>query len=108
MVATADLWVYDAENLCVSFFYQVTSVFHLRGGKIKKRVFFGPTYSAPFGTGDATKTDEFSEKFQTANILSQQSRPTHELISGNTRVPTFLSLSLKMAPLCIMLEDHES
>ena len=45
VVATADLWVYNAENLCVSFFYQVTSIFHLRGGEIKKS-FFGPTYYA--------------------------------------------------------------
>ena len=35
MAATADLWVYNAENFCVSFFNQVTSIFHLRGGKIK-------------------------------------------------------------------------
>ena len=41
MVATADLWVYNAENFCVSFFNQVTSIFHLRGGKIKKKVFLG-------------------------------------------------------------------
>ena len=40
MVARADLWVYNAENLCVSFFYQVTSIFHLRGGKINKRYFW--------------------------------------------------------------------
>ena len=38
MVATADLWVYNAENFCVSFFNQVTSIFHLRGGKMKKKV----------------------------------------------------------------------
>ena len=36
VVATADLWVYNAENFCVSFFYQVTSIFHLRRGEIKK------------------------------------------------------------------------
>ena len=41
MVATADLWVYNAENFCVSFFNQVASTFHLRGGKIKKNVFLG-------------------------------------------------------------------
>ena len=41
MVATADLWVYNAENFCVSFFNQVTSIFHLRGGKIKKKFFLG-------------------------------------------------------------------
>ena len=40
MVATADLWVYNAENCCVSFSYQVTSIFHLRGGKIKKKFFW--------------------------------------------------------------------
>ena len=40
MVATADLWVYNAEHLCVSFFYQVASIRHLGGGKIKKS-FFG-------------------------------------------------------------------
>ena len=42
MVATADLWVYNAEKilslffLYFSFFNQVTSIFHLRGGEIKK------------------------------------------------------------------------
>ena len=40
MVATADLLVYNAEILCVSFFNQVTSIFHLRGGKIKKSFFW--------------------------------------------------------------------
>ena len=40
-MATADLWVYNAENLCVSFFYQVTFIFHLRGGKIQKKFFLG-------------------------------------------------------------------
>ena len=40
MVATADLWVYNAENFCVSFFNQVTSIFHLRGGKIRKSFFW--------------------------------------------------------------------
>ena len=35
-MARADLWVYNAENFCVSFFYQVTSIFHLRRGGIKK------------------------------------------------------------------------
>ena len=41
MVAGADLWVYNAENLCVSIFNQVASIFHLRGGKIKKQVSLG-------------------------------------------------------------------
>ena len=40
VVATADLWVYNAENLCVSFFYQVTSIFHLQGGGNKKKYFW--------------------------------------------------------------------
>ena len=40
MVATADLWVYNAENLCVLFFNQVISIFHLQGGKIKKKFFW--------------------------------------------------------------------
>ena len=40
MVATTDLWVYNAENLCVSFFYQVTFIFHLRGKKIPKKFFW--------------------------------------------------------------------
>ena len=40
VVATADLWVYNAENFCVSFFNQVTSIFHLQGGKIKKKFFW--------------------------------------------------------------------
>ena len=40
-MATTDLWVYNAENLCVSFFYQVTFIFHLRGGKIQKKFFLG-------------------------------------------------------------------
>ena len=47
MVATADLWVYNAENFCVSFFNQVTSIFHLRGGKIKKKFW---AYLLPIGT----------------------------------------------------------
>ena len=34
MVAGADLWVYNAENLVVSFFNQVASIFHL--GEEKK------------------------------------------------------------------------
>ena len=42
MVATVDLWVYNSENFCVSLFNQVTSIFHLRGGKIKKK--FGGAY----------------------------------------------------------------
>ena len=36
MVARTDLWVYNAENLCVSFFNQVASIFYLGGGKIKR------------------------------------------------------------------------
>ena len=40
VVATADLWVYNAKNLCVSFFYHVTSIFHLRGGKRKEKFFW--------------------------------------------------------------------
>ena len=46
MVATADLLVYNAEKilslffLYFSFFNQVTSIFHLRGGKIKKSFFW--------------------------------------------------------------------
>ena len=40
MVATVDLWVYDSEIFCVSLFNQVTSIFHLRGGKIKKKFFW--------------------------------------------------------------------
>ena len=31
MVAGTDLWVYNAENLSVSFFNQVASIFHLAG-----------------------------------------------------------------------------
>ena len=47
MVATADLLVYNAEKilslffLYFSFFNQVTSIFHLRGGEIKQKVFLG-------------------------------------------------------------------
>ena len=39
-MARADLWVYNAENFCVSVFNQVSPIFHLRGGKIKKKVFW--------------------------------------------------------------------
>ena len=39
-VAQTNLRVYNAEHLCVSFFYQVASIRHLGGGKIKK-VFLG-------------------------------------------------------------------
>ena len=39
-VATrTDLWVYNAENLCVSFFNQLASIFHLGEGEIKKENF---------------------------------------------------------------------
>ena len=33
VVAGADLWVYNAKNLCVSFFNQNASIVHLRGEK---------------------------------------------------------------------------
>ena len=36
VVATADLWNYNAENFCVLFFNQVIFIFHIWGGKIKK------------------------------------------------------------------------
>ena len=36
VVAGTDLWVYNAENLSVSFFNQVASIFHL-GGENKKK-----------------------------------------------------------------------
>ena len=41
-IVTMKNWVYNAENFCVSFFNQVASIFHLRGGEIKKKSFFGP------------------------------------------------------------------
>ena len=41
MVATADLWVYNAEKKIGSFFNKVTSIFHLQGGKIKNEFFLG-------------------------------------------------------------------
>ena len=41
MVAGTDLWVHDTESFCVFFFNQVASIFHLGGGKIKKKI--GPT-----------------------------------------------------------------
>ena len=44
VVARANLWVYDAENLCVTFFNQFASIFHLRGGEIKKN---WPTFRLP-------------------------------------------------------------
>ena len=40
-MAGADLWVYNAENFCVSRFDQVASIF--QGGEIKN--YFGPTFS---------------------------------------------------------------
>ena len=40
-MAGTDIWVYNAENFCVSVFNQVSPIFHLRGGKIKKKVFLG-------------------------------------------------------------------
>ena len=40
VVATADLWVYNTENFSVSLFNQVTSIFHLGGGKINKKFFW--------------------------------------------------------------------
>ena len=36
VVATADLWAYDAKYLCLSFFNQIASIRHLGGGNIKK------------------------------------------------------------------------
>ena len=38
VVAGTDLWVYNAENLCVSFFNQVASIFCLLGKEIKKKL----------------------------------------------------------------------
>ena len=35
-MATADLWVFNAEIFGVSFFSQVTFIFHLRGGENEK------------------------------------------------------------------------
>ena len=40
-MATAGLWVYNAENLCVSFFNRVVSKFHLEGGGNKKKLSLG-------------------------------------------------------------------
>ena len=37
VVAWLHLWVYNTENLCVSFFNQVASIFHLGGKEMKKR-----------------------------------------------------------------------
>ena len=37
VVATANLWVYNAENFCVSFFNQFASIFTYEGGKSKKK-----------------------------------------------------------------------
>ena len=37
-MATADLWVFNAEIVGVSFFSQVTSIFHLRGGENQKKI----------------------------------------------------------------------
>ena len=42
-MACADLWVYNAENFCVSCFDQVASIFHLGGGN--KKNYLGPTFS---------------------------------------------------------------
>ena len=41
MVATTDLWVYNAENLCVSFFLPSYIHFSLTRGENKKKVFLG-------------------------------------------------------------------
>ena len=49
-MATADLWVYNAE-ICVSFFNQVTCIFYLRGGKIKKRFFWAYLLYKMYATG---------------------------------------------------------
>ena len=53
VVARADLWVYNAENFCVSFFTQVTFIFHLRGGEIKKKFFWA--YLVSMGEYDNQK-----------------------------------------------------
>ena len=53
MVAWPHLWVYNAEHFCLSFFNQVTSIFHLWGGGNQRQVFLGlPTIQAwKFATG---------------------------------------------------------
>ena len=86
MVATADLWVYNAEIFCVSFFNQVTSIFHLRGGEIKKKFFCLPsayvcitvavweccrgTCEAVARVMTAVKREQLSSSLQELTILS--------------------------------------
>ena len=65
MVATADLWVYNAEHFCVPFFNQDTSIFHLRGGKIKKCFFLG----LPNAQGDSNQEDLFWENVEDSSTL---------------------------------------
>ena len=40
MVTTADLWVYNAENFCVTFFTKLHPFFAYEGGKSKKSFFW--------------------------------------------------------------------
>ena len=60
MVAGADLWVYNAENLCVSFFNQVASIFHLEGGGGNKKKFF---WAYLMNTSEAHLTINTSQHF---------------------------------------------
>ena len=62
VVAGTDLWVYNAENLCVSFFNQVASIFHF-GGETKlaylmHRGIFGSLGENLFQTFSYRKTDK--------------------------------------------------
>ena len=66
-MATADLWVHNAENYCVSFFNQVIFIFHLRGGEIKKSFFLGlpidhnnPFYLRPTKHYAAADDDDYN------------------------------------------------
>ena len=43
--------------MCVIFFYQVTSIFHLRGGEIQKKN-LGPTYSTQLSICDVMIMEE--------------------------------------------------
>ena len=70
-MATADLWVYNAENLCVSFFYQVASLFTYEGGgEIKKVVLGLPNEEGP---PDFAKCWPVSNWFQ--KTLESQTAP---------------------------------
>ena len=111
MVATTDLWVYNAENLCVSFFYQVTSIFHLRGGEIKKKFFLGTPSLYLWSSQGQSSTVNWKK-------LKDQSLPSTNILHilmainlmikmtgrpGQTRPLTWTNMALSWEKICKLI-----